>query len=109
MIYDVDVRRFHATYPRPGLPMAETKNPSKSMQTHRSSAHRLELLFIKEPRRYGASLTSKLPNMPPSPSNIRLSADYHQYQYSSKPSSVPIFYNYSPIIAYERPLTATEL
>jgi hypothetical protein len=45
----------------------------------------------------------------PSPTNIRLSAGYHQGQCSPKPFSVPIFYNYSPTITSERPLTASEL
>jgi hypothetical protein len=56
----------------------ETKKNSNPMRSHSSSAHSFELLFIKEPCRYGASLTSGLLIMSPSPSTIRLSADYHQ-------------------------------
>jgi hypothetical protein len=83
-----------------GSDVARQKN-SKPMRSHRSSAHRLGLLFIKEPRRYGASLTSGLPTMSPPPSNIRLSADYHQCSF--KPFSVLIFYTYSPTISYRTP------
>jgi hypothetical protein len=85
------------------------RQKTKSMQKHRSSVHRLILLFIKQPRRYGASVASGLPIMSPNPSDIRLSADYHQCQCPHKPSSMPIFYDYSPSIVYARPLAATEL
>jgi hypothetical protein len=76
-----------------GLARGGDRQNQKSMHAHSISVHRLELLFLKQPRRYGASLSSGIPKMSPFASNIRLSADYHQFQCESKPISVSIFYD----------------